>query len=121
MHPTADTSNVIHLRGVARRVMPALDCWGGLKITTGWMCGRGGWRRRMLEAAPARGGWPDLVRSQRRRHGVARGSSGAGRAAGRALKMTQSNKRMHATRDTLLVIERKRAGGRVMRGVRPLF
>jgi hypothetical protein len=35
--------------------------------------------------------------------------------------MTQSNKRMHATRDTLLVIERKRAGGRVMRGVRPLF
>ena len=34
------------------------------------------------------------------RDGGARGSSSAWRAAWRALKMTQSNKRMHATRDT---------------------
>jgi hypothetical protein len=35
----------------------------------------------------------------------------------RALKMTQSNKRMHATRDTSVVIKRNLAGGRVMRSV----
>jgi hypothetical protein len=43
-----------------------------------------------------------------------------GRAARRALKVTQSNKRMHATRDTKDVIERNLVGGRVMRGVRLL-
>jgi hypothetical protein len=35
--------------------------------------------------------------------------------------MTQSNKRMHATRDTRDVIKRNLAGGRVMRGVRLLL
>jgi hypothetical protein len=40
------------------------------------------------------------------------------RAAGVALKMTPSNKRMHATRDTRDFIGSKGAGGRVMRGVR---
>jgi SAM-dependent methyltransferase len=33
-------------------------------------------------------------------------------------RLAQPNERMHATRDTSLVIERNRAGGRVMRGVR---
>jgi hypothetical protein len=33
--------------------------------------------------------------------------------------MTQSNKRMHATRDTWDVIKRDLVGGRVMRGVMP--
>jgi hypothetical protein len=98
--------------------MPALDCWGGLKISIGWMRGRGGWRRREVEAVPAvvrgltseevSGGW----------HGVARWWSGTERAAWWALKMTPSNKRMHATRDTTDVIERNLAGGRVMRSVR---
>ena len=34
--------------------------------------------------------------------------------------MAAPNKRMHATRDTLLVISSNGLGGRVMRGVRPL-
>jgi len=34
---------------------------------------------------------------------------------------SRPNKRMHATRDTNHVIERKLAGGRVMRGVRLLL
>jgi hypothetical protein len=32
MHPTAGTRAVIELRGAARRVMPALDCWGEINI-----------------------------------------------------------------------------------------
>jgi hypothetical protein len=43
-----------------------------------------------------------------------------GRGAWRALKVAQSNKRMHATRDTRHVIKLQLAGGRVMRGVRCL-
>jgi hypothetical protein len=39
---------------------------------------------------------------------------------GDGLKMTQSNKRMHATRDTSHVIISRGLGGRVMRGVSPL-
>jgi hypothetical protein len=50
-------------------------------------------------------------------HGASRGSSLTGRAMGVALKVTPSNKRMHATRDTSDVINRNLAGGRVMRGV----
>ena len=39
----------------------------------------------------------------------------------RAGALSRSNKRMHATRDTLLVINLKGVGGRVMRGVRLLL
>jgi len=39
------------------------------------------------------------------------------RRAGVSVGWTPPNKRMHATRDTSDVIERNRAGGRVMRGV----
>ncbi len=42
------------------------------------------------------------------------------RATSGALKVTQSNKRMHATRDTRALIYNRGAGGRVMRGVRLL-
>ena len=38
-------------------------------------------------------------------------------AAGGGLKVTQSNKRMHANRDTTDVINPQLGGGRVMRGV----
>ena len=41
--------------------------------------------------------------------------------AGDSGTWTPHNKRMHATRDTNDVIERNLVGGRVMRGVRPLF
>jgi hypothetical protein len=44
-----------------------------------------------------------------------------GAGGGRGLKMAQSNKRMHATRDTRHVIKLQLAGGRVMRGVRWLL
>jgi hypothetical protein len=37
---------------------------------------------------------------------------------GRWAKDGESNKRMHATRDTMAVINRQLVGGRVMRGVR---
>ena len=46
---------------------------------------------------------------------------GRRRAAWRALKMTPSNKRMHATRDTSHVIVSSGLGGRVMRSVRLLL
>jgi hypothetical protein len=39
---------------------------------------------------------------------------------GLRVRRAQSNKRMHATRDTRDVVERDLAGGRVMRGVRLL-
>ena len=52
-------------------------------------------------------------------HGAGRGSSQGRGMVGDGLKMTPSNKRMHATRDTHHVITSKGVGGRVMRGVRP--
>ncbi|MDQ3820024.1 MAG: hypothetical protein M3362_20435 [Acidobacteriota bacterium] len=51
-------------------------------------------------------------------HGAGGMSHFTKRAAGGALKVTQSNKRMHATRDTRALIYNRGAGGRVMRGVR---
>jgi hypothetical protein len=54
------------------------------------------------------------------RHSGARVSAGAARAAWRALKVTPSNKRMHATADTRDVIFGQLVGRRVMRGVRHL-
>jgi hypothetical protein len=74
------------------------------------MRGRGGWRRREVEAVPAAVGGLSSWEAGGGRHGEARASSSMGRAAGRALKMTQSNKRMHATRDTTAVMLRVRCG-----------
>ena len=52
---------------------------------------------------------------------MAGGSSRMVRAAWRALKVTPSNKRMHATRDTNAFMLCRGVGGRVMRGVRSLY
>ena len=63
-------------------------------------------------------GW----RNSRRRHGAPRpnvgGNSGVGRM--RLWRGAQPNMRMHATRDTTAVKMLHRAGGHVMRGVRPI-
>jgi hypothetical protein len=105
------------INGAARRVMPALDCWGDLKNSADGMRGRGGWRRREGEAVPAVAGGLTAEQAGGGRHGAARVPSSRARAAWRALKVTQSNKRMHATADTPAVISSRGLGRRVMPGV----
>jgi hypothetical protein len=64
------------------------------------MRGRGGWRSGLIQALPAVVDGLTSWEAGGGRHGGARVSSSTGRATGRALKVTPSNKRMHATRDT---------------------
>jgi hypothetical protein len=104
MHPTADTTAVIKPRGAARRVMPGVRLLVRSEEFCCWMRGRGGWRRREVEAVPAVVGGLTSWAAGGGRRGGARVSSSPAWAAWRALKMTQSNKRMHATRDTSHVI-----------------
>src|SRR5215211_2474553 len=72
--------------------------------------GRGGWRSRLLEAEPAiMCGLTSEVAGGGGR-GAGRRVPHAERVARGGLKMTQSNKRMHATADTEAVIVQQRCG-----------
>ena len=64
---------------------------------------------------PARSGagrnvWPDLGGGGSGRRGAGRMLSYRSGMAGGGLKMTQSNKRMHATADTTILMLRERCG-----------
>jgi hypothetical protein len=80
--------------------------------------GCGGWRSRQLETSLAIMCGLTSEGAGGGGHGAGQGLPQAERVARGGLKMTQSNKRMHATRDTWDVIKRDLVGGRVMRGVR---
>jgi hypothetical protein len=72
--------------------------------------GRGGWRSRLLEAAPAVMRGLTSEGAGGGGHGAGRRVPDAERVARGGLKMTPSNKRMHATADTLPVMLRQRCG-----------
>ena len=77
------------------------------------MRGSGGWRGSLLEAPPAVMGGLSSRRAGGEWQGVGRAPSPAGRVAGGALKVTQSNIGMHPTAGTPLVkfLRRGRRGG----------
>jgi hypothetical protein len=90
--------------------MPALDCWGGIAL-----CQMKALPRRMAqrpdESVAGHAGWPDPGGFRRRE--AWRGSeiiSQERRGGRRAKDGPQSNKRMHATRDTNTVMLRVRCG-----------
>lgn len=104
MHPTADTLLVIFGNVLGRRVMPGVRLLVRYKNSANRMRGRGGWRKILIQVLPAM-----LDGLSSGQAGGARQEAGCmspftGRAAWRALKVTQSNKRMHATADTQAVI-----------------
>ena len=72
--------------------------------------GGGGWRSRLLEALPAVMLGLTPVEAGREWHSAKRVRARRKRAVGGALKVTQSNKRMHATADTLPLIFLRRLG-----------
>jgi hypothetical protein len=110
MHATRDTSHVINLNRAGGRVMRGVRLLVRYKNSADGMRRGGGWRNILLRVSPAM------------MDGLVSGQAGGGRheagckspfrepAAGGALKVTQSNKRMHATRDTNLVMLRVRCG-----------
>jgi hypothetical protein len=75
------------------------------------MRGGGGWRNVLIRASPAVMDGIASGQAGGARHEAGWMSPFTGRVAGGALKMTQSNKRMHATADTRAVISQ-----RMMRG-----
>jgi hypothetical protein len=110
MHATADARAVKFSHRLGRRVMPGVRLLGRPENSAGWTRSRGGCRGREVEAVPAVvDGLTSWVVAAGR-HGGAPVLLVTARAAWRALKVTPSNKRMHATRDTLLVMLRGRCG-----------
>jgi hypothetical protein len=121
MHATRDTSDVIERNHVGGRVMRGVRLLMRYSPFADRTRGRGGWRSRQLEAAPVMMCGLTLEGAGGGGHGAGRRVPHAERVARGGLKMTPSNKRMHATRDTSHVIKRKLAGGRVMRSVMLLY
>jgi hypothetical protein len=100
MHPTADTLPVMYINRAGRRVMRGVRLLLRCNPFADRTRGRGGWRSRLLEAAPAvmRGLTSEVAGGGG--HGAGRRVPPRERVARGGLKMTQSNKRMHATADT---------------------
>src|SRR5215210_3331429 len=111
MHPTADTRDVINLRRAARRVMPGVRLLWRYNNSADRRRGRSRWRDGMTEATHAMMFGLTSTQAGDVRHGGGRSSppdepGGAWWAKGGP----QSNKRMHATRDTSVVMYTQRGG-----------
>ena len=110
MHPTADTLDFIFGNRSGRRVMPGVRLLGRCGITADGMRGRAEWCGGLVQASPAVVCGLTSLEASGGGHGAGCRSPFTERAAWRALKMTQSNKRMHATRDTSDFMIRERCG-----------